>query len=59
MLTPYIKTPIEIISADTIPRCIQPRAIRDGWEYAAETIGLKSEYRYLTGKPVRKAILSL
>ncbi len=55
MLTPYIKTPIEIISGQSrYPDAFTPRAIRDGWQYAADTLGVGKEYKYIAGKPVRE-----
>ena len=51
-LNPFIKTPIELaVGKSLYPDFSNPRNIRDGWQYLAQSFGLSWPYRAITGQP--------
>lgn len=51
---PAIKTTAEIATGKSVfPSVKSPVPIRDSWEYLFGTLGLKAEYKALTGKPLK------
>ena len=54
MITPAVKTPIELVSGlNFYPSLTQPRAIRDKWNHFANTFGVDTIYNEVTGKPTK------
>lgn len=59
-ITPLYKTPAELLTGrKTYPDVFKPSNIRDKGQYAAQSIGLSTEYNKLTGKPSRLYFKSL
>jgi hypothetical protein len=53
-VTPFIKTPVELLTGKKMyPDVFEMMPVRDRWQYLAESFGLGSEYKALTGKPTR------
>ena len=54
MITPFIKTPIELTSGlNFYPSLTQPRVIRDKWQHIFNSWGLAGLYNEVTGKPTK------